>query len=913
MRWFYNQKIGTKLILSFVLVSLITAAVGYIGIVNLHKLDDADTMLYEKATLAVFYTGLIGTDFQRIRVNIREAIEAEKESDRQKYLGTCKQLKEEIIKNSELYKKTLRDDEDRAAFKEFLDAFNAYALVLDKEIALGAEHNMAHLKELVSGDGAKAERTVYPIIKKLVEHNEKEAKAISDNNALLTHSVSNTIITFTAIGVVLAILLGIFISRMISVAVRKIANAADNLALGDVNIDIDIDTKDEIGMLARSFQGVVDNIREAASTSEKISAGDVSVVVRPKSDKDVLSTSMAKVVDTLNGLISETAALTEAAVNGKLGVRGNGDRFKGGYREIVVGINRTLDAVIGPLNVAAKHIDQISKGDIPEKITAQYNGEFNDIKENLNALIEAERQITSLAEELSIGNLEINVKERSEKDKLMQALAKMIEKLLEAANVSEKISVGDVSIVVKPRSDKDILAISMAKVAETLNGLIQEAAALTEAAVNGRLNVRGNGDRFKGGYREIVIGVNRTLDAVIGPLNVAAKYIARISGGDIPEKITAQYNGEFNDIKDNLNSLIDAETLVTSIAEELSRGNLQLKVKERSDKDSLMQSLSQMVERLTEVVSRIQLAADEVADGSAQLSTSSQTLSQGASEQAASVEEVSASMQQMSANIKSNADNASHTEKIAVKSSQSAKDSGETVTKTVKAMKEIAEKITIIEEIARQTNLLALNAAIEAARAGEHGKGFAVVASEVRELAGRSQSAAAEINNLVSSSVDVSEKSGEMLKALVPDIQKTAELVQEISSSSAEQNSGADQINKAIQQLDQVIQQNAAAAEEMSTTSEELSAQAGQMQDTIAFFKIAVDDKLSRKPQPSGPQKSQRTRVAQSRMIGSDRGSDIKKHLYQNKPESRTSHPGTNLRLSDEERDARKDDEFEHY
>jgi len=254
----------------------------------------------------------------------------------------------------------------------------------------------------------------------------------------------------------------------------------------------------------------------------------------------------------------------------------------------------------------------------------------------------------------------------------------------------------------------------------------------------------------------------------------------------------------------------------------------------------LLSSMKDMSGRFRDVVANIRLVADNVASGSQQVSASSEQMSQGSSEQASAAEEASSSMEQMAANIRQNSDNAHETEKMSMKAAEDAGQGGNAVNKAVGAMKQIAERISIIEEIARQTNLLALNAAIEAARAGEHGKGFAVVAAEVRKLAERSQQAAGEITEISSSSVDVAERAGQMLSKLVPDIQKTAELVQEISAASGEMNSGAEQINKAIQQLDQVTQQNASAAEEMASTAEELSSQADLLQDTIGFFKVGA-------------------------------------------------------------------------
>jgi methyl-accepting chemotaxis protein len=472
---------------------------------------------------------------------------------------------------------------------------------------------------------------------------------------------------------------------------------------------------------------------------DRISKGDIPPKITDTyhGDFNEIKNNLNTCIDAVNALTADAAMLAKAAVEGKLATRADAAKHGGDFQKIVKGVNDTLDAVIGPLNVAAAYVDRISKGDIPPAITDSYHGDFNAIKNNLNTCIGAVNALVADAGVLVKAAVEGRLATRADATRhqgdfrkivegVNQTLDAVIGPLNVAAEYVDRISKGDIppKITDSYHGDFNEIKNNLNTAIQSIAALVADAGALVDAAVGGRLATRADATKHQGDYRKIVEGVNRTLDAVIKPVNEAAVVLAKVAQQDLRAEVQGDYAGDHAAIKTSIN------TMITDLRKSIGAiGNN-------------AQHVGASAEELSSISEQMAANAEETATQTGVVSAASEQVSKNLTVVATSSEEMLASIREI-------AKSANEAAKMAKNAVEVADATNQTVQKLGDSSVEIGNVIKVITSIAEQTNLLALNATIEAARAGDAGKGFAVVANEVKELAKETAKATEDISHKV--------------------------------------------------------------------------------------------------------------------------------------------------------------------
>ncbi|MBC3803065.1 HAMP domain-containing protein [Acetobacterium fimetarium] len=762
MKWIYDMKIGVKLLVSFIIVALLTGIVGMIGITDLKALQKQNTALFEDMTLPIAQVGQISTSYQRMQSIVRDMIIENSPELIQTNAVEVNIRNQEIDEAAANFEKSITDPEMQAAFDEFVASRKVLAQEFEKVKALAIENRDAEAYTLLSNTGSyeMAASAQMDAINKLVPMKLDEADAQAAADTASANATITTMIIVTLVSLVVAIAFGLILRLLISNPLKKANHMIKEMSRGHFAMRLNMKRKDEIGEMAESMDTFSDDIQTIIiGTMNQISNGDVSANVEPRDSEDELSPALKLIIETIRGLVAEATMLSNAAVQGKWDTRGDVDRFNGGYKEIVAGVNATLDTVVDkmvwyesiidavpfPIHVTDNDMKwifmnksfedmMINNNVIKDRASACgmdcYNAGANicrtescgirrlvdqglsdsyfdwfgnHFKQDTAYLMDSRGEKVGFVEVVTDLTAMIRVSDytKNEVNRLANNLIRLSE-----GDLAFDLAIGEADEFTSEVSAQfNEIRNSLSEVQTSVDNLISDASMLAQAGIDGRLDTRADAGRHQGDFAKIVDGVNATLDAVVAPVQEASATLQELAKGNLNTGMIGNYNGDYIVIKEDMNQTVAFLKRyvdeITQTLEGMGRGNLnqQITTEYLGDFLAIKTALNDITTNLSNTMGEINEAAGQVEAGANQISDGGQALSQGTTEQASSIQELTASIEEVAGETKQNAMHANEANEIAMHVRKNAEVGNVQMNKMVTAMVDINDSSNSISKI----------------------------------------------------------------------------------------------------------------------------------------------------------------------------------------------------------------------
>ena len=583
-----NLKIGLRLGIGFAITLVLLLVIGAVSYTRLAALNvEIESLVQDKFPKTVQANNVIDS-INAIARHLRNGY-IYSGVEQQKSIDAIAGERKIIAENLDKLEKSIQSAKGKEQLTRVKSARAAYVIHQDRFLELLKADKKADIVALMQGDLRKTQSEYLKAVNDMVDFQTELVEQAGKNADELVSTTERLIMILAGVAALLSVLVGWFITRSITGPTNQMVDGANKMASGDFSFKLDIDSKDEVGMLANAVR------------------------------------SMQTAVQ---AMIADANMLSKAAIDGKLATRADASKHQGDFQKIVAGVNNTLDAVIGPLNVTAKYVDDISKGIIPPIITDSYNGDFNVIKTNLNNMVKMMSDLLAQTDIIIKGAADGELDKRANADmfvggwnQLVKGVNEAITNIVNPMNVTadyvDKVAKGIIPpiITTEYKGEYNVIKGNLNNMVKMMNDLLAQTDIIIKGAADGELDKRANADMFVGGWNQLVKGVNEVVTNIVNPLNVTAEYVDRIAKGDIPPVITTVYKGQYNTIKNNLNACIEATNAQANAAKAISMGDLSTVIKVRSENDLLAKSLIDVNRAITKLVADANSLSQATVDG----------------------------------------------------------------------------------------------------------------------------------------------------------------------------------------------------------------------------------------------------------------------------------------------------------